>query len=183
MSIYFLLLHLPDRAETSSLVLQGNPKWCKASFWALGMSPCTVIVREKLGQYIYNNRSTTINSSFSRNSTSPFTLSSKSDRGVTDKWKAYSPHCLASVSLKWLGNSTSECILVFLVLSTEAASQSTSNASRGHYIFDIFCLSLQRKVIVHWFVYIFLCQICNKPCHCNGVEMSPSFFSYKQLLP
>lgn len=38
--------------------------------------------------------------------------------------------------------------------SAEAASQSTSNASWGHYVLDIFCLCLQTKVIVHWFAYI-----------------------------
>lgn len=64
--IYFLLLPLPDEAETPNLALQGNPKWCKASFLTLGMSPYISIVREKLCEYIYNNKH------LRRNSTSPF---------------------------------------------------------------------------------------------------------------
>lgn len=146
-------------------------------FCALGMSPYILIFKEKLCQCIYNNKH------FSWKSTSPFTLPSKSGRGVADMWKAHFPHCLANTSVKCPGNSTFECILVFLVLSAEAASQSTSNASWVCYIFDSFCLSPQTKVIVHLFVYILLCQACNKPCRSNGVKIPPSVFTCKKLLP
>lgn len=114
---------------------------------------------------------------------SPFTLPSKSGRGVTHIWKAHFLYCLASTSVKCLGNRTFECILVFLVLFAEAASQSTSNASLRCYILYSFCLSPQTEVLVHWFVYILPCQACNKSCYCNRVEMSVLFLTCKKLPP
>lgn len=177
LSMYFLLLSLPNRVETCSLALQDNQKWCKSSFFELWEWVHIFWFSKKNCA----NASTTI--STLAESTSPFTLPSKSGRGVADMWKAHFPHCLASTSVKCPGNSTFECILVFLVLSAEAASQSTSNASWVCYIFDSFCLSPQTKVIVHLFVSILLCQACNKPCHSNGVKIPPSVFTCKKLLP
>lgn len=123
----------------SILALQGNLKSCKASFWALETSPYVLTDRGKLRSYIYNNKY------FRRNSTSCFTLSSKSGRGVTGKWEARFPHWLASTSVQWLGPSTFECILVFLFSAQRLpASLQITPAEDTALLVFFACLSKQK---------------------------------------